>query len=81
MKRLKNNVHDARRLFTASIVWTGSSSAALSSLIGSRFFSPLCHMYVGFVMYMLIGIKICDLYTFIRPSHSRVFKLHCIKDT
>ena len=32
-------------------------------------------MYAGFVVYMLLGIKIWDLYTFIKPSYSHVFKL------
>ena len=61
--------------FTASIMWPGSSSATRSSSIRSRFFSPLCHSVYGFVIYMLMGTKIFDLYTFIKPSYSRVFKL------
>ena len=32
-------------------------------------------MYAYFAIYMLMGIKICDLYTFIKPSYSRVSKL------
>ena len=33
-------------------------------------------MYAGFEIYMLMGIEICDLlYTVIKPSYSRVFKL------
>ena len=56
-------------------MWPGSSSAARSSSIGSIFCFSRVIMYVGFVIYMRMGIKICDLYTFIKPSHSRVFKL------
>ena len=37
-------------------------------------------MYVGFVVYMLMDIKICDLYTFTKPSHSRVFKLANVRN-
>ena len=37
-------------------------------------------MYVGFVIYMLTGIKICDLYTSVKPSHSRVFKLANVRN-
>ena len=42
---------------------------------GHDFFLPSVIMYAGFVIYMLMGIKICDLYTFIKSSYSRVFKL------
>ena len=55
-------------------MWPSSSSAVRSSSIGSQFLLPCVIMYVGFVIYMLMGIKICDLYTSIKPSHSRVFK-------
>ena len=37
-------------------------------------------MYVGFVIYMLMGIKIFDLYASIKSSHSRVFKLANVRN-
>ena len=36
------------------------------------FFSPKCHYVCSFVILMLMGIKVRDLYTFIKPSHSHV---------
>ena len=60
-------------------MWPGNSSAARSSSIGPRFF-PCVIMYVGFMVYMLMDIKICDLYTFTKPSHSRVFKLANVRN-
>ena len=47
---------------------------------GHDFFLPCVIMYAGFIIYMLMGIKICDLYTFIKPSYLRVFKLANVCD-
>ena len=47
---------------------------------GHDFFLPCVIMYVGFVIYMLMGIKIFDLYTSIKPSHSRVFMLANVRN-
>ena len=38
-----------------------SCGPARSSSIGSRFFPPCVIMYAGFVIYMLMGFKTCDL--------------------
>ena len=63
-------------------MWPGSSSVMRSSSIGSRFFLPcfITCMYVGFAIYMLVGIKIYDLYTSIKPSHLRVFNLANVRN-
>ena len=47
---------------------------------GHDFFLPCVIMYVGFVIYMLMGIKICDLYTSIKPSLLCVFKLANVRN-
>ena len=57
-------------------MWPGSSSATRRVRSGHDFFLPCVIIYAGFEIYMLMGIEICDLlYTVIKPSYSRVFKL------